>query len=277
MTRPNPRREAAPDALTGRLCEPVPKRPPLKPARVGLKSTAPDHRQVNEKDIKTPAPPLSADCGPSLYKGVPHAVGFIPMPGRGGARNRADRVSEAISVTAARGIVEAVTHAVQTGVPFNRWVTIHWDAARVADDLKAKERFLKLAGDWVRSQGGATAYVWVRENGPDKGRHVHILMHLPPDLADPFNRCQRGWLQACGASWRKGVILSRPIGLSLCHALSGGADYERNLTKTLGYALKGASQQAREALGIIECEPGGLVVGKRCGVSVNIGPAARAG
>jgi hypothetical protein len=199
------------------------------------------------------------------------------MPGRGGARNRADRVTEAISETMARGILEAGEFAVGLGLPFNRMVNIHWEAAGVADDLKATGRFLTLAGDWVRRQGGAMAYVWVRETGPGKGRHVHILMHLPPDLANGFNRCRCRFLKACGARPKAGVILSRPIGRSLHHALTGGADYEANRTGALDYVLKGADHRAREALGIIECEPGGLVVGKRCGVSVNIGPAARAG
>lgn len=82
-------------------------------------------------------------------------------------------------------------------------------------------------------------------------------------------------MKACGAKPKAGVFLSRPIGRSLHHALSGGADYEANLTGALDYLLKGADHRAREALGIMQCEPGGLVVGKRCAASVNIGPAAR--
>ena len=218
--------------------------------------------------LRTPEPSI-------LYRGVPRAAGFIPMPGRGGARNRADRSSEALSLSMARGLIEATGFAVCAGLPFNRMVTIHWEAARVADDLKATGRFLKLARDWVRCHGGVMAFLWVRENGPVKGRHVHILMHLPPDLARAFNRCQRRWLRACGAIWRAGVLLSRPVGRSLSHAMTGGADYEANLTDALGYLLKGADGPARKALRIRRCESGGEVVGKRCGVSQNIGPAAR--
>jgi hypothetical protein len=54
-----------------------------------------------------------------------------------------------------------------------------------------------------------------------------------------------------------------------------GQSYEANLAETLDYVLKGADDAARERLGIRRKEPGGDVVGKRCGVSQNIGPDAR--
>ncbi len=38
-------------------------------------------------------------------------------------------------------------------MPFNRFTTVHWQAAGVADGLKATGRFLKLLGDWLRSNG----------------------------------------------------------------------------------------------------------------------------
>jgi hypothetical protein len=48
-----------------------------------------------------------------------------------------------------------------------------------------------------------------------------------------------------------------------------------DFTETLDYVLKGADDAARERLGIRREEPGGVIVGKRCGVSQNIGPEAR--
>ena len=270
-------RDGAPEAPSGRWCEPVPNRPPLKLARYGSETAALACQHANETKREKPIRPAAAAGAPLLYMGVPHAAGFTPMPERGGARNRADRSSDALSPSMARGLIEATGFAVRSGLPFNRMVTIHWEAGRVEDDLKATARFLKLAGDWVRRQGGVLAFLWVRENGPGKGRHVHILMHLPPDLARAFNRCQRRWLRACGAIWRAGVLLSRPVARSLSHALTGGPDYDANLAEALGYLLKGADGPAREAFGIRRREAGGSVVGKRCGVSVNIGPGMRAG
>jgi hypothetical protein len=48
-----------------------------------------------------------------------------------------------------------------------------------------------------------------------------------------------------------------------------------NLAVALGYVLKGASAEAAERFGMDRLEPGGLVIGKRCGTSQNIGKAAR--
>jgi hypothetical protein len=275
LARQTPSPEAARPALTGGLYKSVRKRPLLKPAQSGAESTALNHRQGNETKRISAVAPFAAGEPPFLYRGAPHAVGFIPMPGRGGARNRAWRTTEALSEASARNLIEATCFAVHVDLPFNRMVTIHWDAARVADDLEATGLFLKLASDWLRRHGGKTAFVWVRENGPGKGRHVHILMHLPPDLAREFNRHQRRWLQSCGAEWRAKVLLSRPVGRSLRQALSGGADYEGNLSEALQYVLKGVDHRARETLGIERSEPGGQVVGKRCGVSMNIGRETR--
>jgi hypothetical protein len=130
----------------------------------------------------------------------------------------------------------------------------------------------------MRSRGVKTAFVWVRENGPGKGAHVHILLHLPPGLSDPFNRRQRGWLKACGGVWKKGVLKSRPIGRDLRHFAGQGparVTYEANLKAVVGYVLKGADEVTRQALQIQRVEPGGVIVGKRCGASQNIGPDAR--
>lgn len=218
-------------------------------------------------------PPHGAACqnAPYLYKSLPHGRAFKPLPGRGGARNLASRRTTTLSEADARKIMEATERAVGAGLPFNRFVTLHWEKAGVGDGLSATGRYLKLAGDWARSRGGRLAWVWVREGGWAKGEHVHILMHLAPNLAAGFNRRQRGWLKACGAAWRRGVLRTRPIGYSLAHALNGGDDYTANLRETLDYILKGVSAATGERLGIRRCEPSGELVGKRAGISQNIG------
>ena len=183
-----------------------------------------------------------------------------------------------MSLAAAVGLIDAAAFALAAGLGLNRFVTLHWAAGGVTDDLAAVARWLKLAGDWIRSCGGRFAYIWIRESGPDKGAHVHILLHLPPDLAAGFDRRQRGWQTASGARWKAGVRYSRPIGRNLRHYALGeidGQSYEANLGETLDYVLKGADLAARERLGIRRNEPGGVIVGKRCSVSQNIGPEAR--
>lgn len=51
--------------------------------------------------------------------------------------------------------------------------------------------------------------------------------------------------------------------------------YTVNLNATLAYVLKGASREAAERFGLERIEPGGCVIGKRCGTSQNIGAKAR--
>jgi len=197
---------------------------------------------------------------------------------RGGARNRADRRTLTIPTDGALNVHAAAWFAREIGLALNRHTTIHWERAGVADPLGATLRFLELASAWVRSRGEAFACVWVRETGPGKGEHVHILMRVPPVLADDFKRRQRGWLKACGAAWRAGVVRSERIGYSLRHADQGGyagETYAANLREVLDYVLKGAGRVARERLGLRRCEPGGVITGKRCGVSQNIGSSAR--
>lgn len=175
--------------------------------------------------------------------------------------------------------LHAAAHfAPKAGVPFNLFKTIHWQKAGVSDPLAATGRFLKLASDWIRSKGGTSAYVWVREAGDEKGEHVHILLHVPPALAPGLARRQRGWLQACGAEWRRGVIYTERIGQSLRHATAGqvsGEDYLAHLEEVVGYVLKGGEPGALEALGLERRETTGALVGKRAGASQNLGPSAR--
>jgi hypothetical protein len=197
---------------------------------------------------------------------------------KGGARNKANRRSLVIALRGAVNVHEATWFALAIGLGFNRFTTIHWERGRVEDGYFATMRFLQLASAWVRSQGGEWAFVWVRENGPKKGEHVHILMRIPPALAKGFRRRQAGWIKACGAVRNEGVTHSVPIGWSLANADQTGyarEHYERNLAEVLDYVLKGAGKDARGKLGLRRREPSGVIVGKRCGTSQNIGEMAR--
>lgn len=213
-------------------------------------------------------------CRSYPYRVVTYGPAYTPLPGRGGARNPADRLTTVVSNHDAGKLIEANARALQSGLPFNRFTTVHWESAGVQDDLKATRRLLKSITDWVRTQGRQTGFVWVRENGHGKGAHVHILLHLPPDLVVAFNARQRGWLKACGAKWRRGALKTRSMGRTYQQALGGGPGYLANLAETVDYVLKGADHRTRERFGIRRSEPGGTVVGKRCGVSQNPGPTA---
>jgi hypothetical protein len=251
-------------------CHPVQRRPTLKLAIERHPQTTENTGQLLEAaNDYSPTPPPCAGVL-SLYECGPCRP-FTPIAGKGGARNRASRRSIALSEADTCKVLEAARRAIAIGLPFNRFITIHWERAGVTDPLGATGRYLKQAGDWIRVNGGRFAWAWVREGGDDKGQHVHILAHVSPGLTTGYNGRQRGWLRACGAAWRKGVILTHPVGWSAHHALGGGDDYAANLAGVLDYVLKGADHRARQVHGVKTSKPGGVVIGKRAGRSQNLG------
>ncbi|MBV1900105.1 MAG: hypothetical protein KUG56_00370 [Kordiimonadaceae bacterium] len=195
------------------------------------------------------------------------------------ARNSKDRYSQFINKQAASNLIEAALFASSIGQPLNRFTTIHWEAGGVqTNSPDATGRLLKLARDWLRLKGVEFAHLWVREGGLGIGHHSHILMHLPPYIARQFAAKQRAWLKVCGINFAKGVICSKPIGRSLSHAsrnIQYGEYYEDHLMRVVAYLLKGADGEAQRLVGLRYAEPCGLIVGKRCSTSQNIGRAAR--
>ena len=173
-------------------------------------------------------------------------------------------------------LIAASRHAATIGLPLNRFVTINWESAGVADGVRATGRFLKQAQDWVRRLGHRLAYVWVQERGRRVGQHVHILLHVPPGCVRRFGQLQRGWLRTSGAILSKGIVKTRPVGRDYAAALraeNGG--YLRDLARVLRYVLKQSSRRPGPAAHPWATS-GSFVLGKRCSTSENIGSAARA-
>lgn len=229
------------------------------------------------------APPVSQLArGLQLYHAyISNGISPPAPQARRMARQRLsrDRVSHSLSESQAQNIIDAAHFAATMAKPLNRFTTIHWQQAGVTTNIQgATLRFLKLAADWLRLRGETLAYIWVRESGDGKGEHVHILLHVPPYLGRAFSSRQRGWLKACGASFSKGMIFSRPVGRSLSHAFVGiryGEPYQDHLDAALNYVLKSTSPHAHARLGLPKHEPSGVIIGKRCSTSQNIGRAAR--
>ena len=130
-------------------------------------------------------------------------------------RNSRTRKSHHISTAAAANIMEAAYYAQEIGIPFNRFITIHWEKAGVKENSpNATSRFLKLASDFLSIRGQRLAYAWVRETGQTKGHHAHVLLYVPVLYVREFSRRQRGWVKLCGGVCYKGVIKTKPIGRS---------------------------------------------------------------
>lgn len=172
----------------------------------------------------------------------------------------------------------AAVYADTIGLPFNRMTTINWEQGGVSDVVGATGRFIKLMRDWLRVNGGRFACMWVQERGPVTGAHVHLLMHVPPTLTRKTSHRHRGWLKACGLTYRKGMMKTSRIGASYKACLASGPSREAylgNLATVVDYVLKDASPCVRQRLGIKAKGNCGHVYGKRCGTSQNIGKLAQ--
>jgi hypothetical protein len=197
---------------------------------------------------------------------------------KGGPRNRADRESHALTGVHIANLTAAEAHARKIGLPFTRMLTIHWQAAGVplAGMAKATGRFVDLMAKALARHGSRTAWLWTHEAGDGKGGHCHLLAHVPAHLVSTVTRLQCGWLRRItGQAYRARVIRSKPIGGRLGLETGNPDLHAINLEAALGYVLKGASPEAAACLGLARLEPGGRVIGKRCGTSQNIGAKAR--
>ncbi len=202
--------------------------------------------------------------------------GSIPVRSSwGGARNRRDRTSLNLTRKQCEGLIAAADFAERTGLAFNRHWTVHYESAGVAeiDAPVFIGNLLKLVRDYATRKLGVFTAVWVRENGEGKGGHVHILMHLPP------GRTLRGrtskWVRLAGGTSRAKVSKVVSIGGAMISADMRSEHYRHNLATVLAYVLKGADREAGEAIALPRSGEGGLIIGKRCGWSQNIGESAR--
>jgi hypothetical protein len=188
-------------------------------------------------------------------------------PSWGGARNRADRVSLRLPLSKAQAIIGAAYRAIGLGLPFNRFVTVHWTRAGIDDEQAAwaTGRLVKLASDWAMHKGVRIAWAWVRENDSgdgSKGSHVHMLIHCPAALH--IGRMWRRWIRRItGRPYVARVIKSARIGGTLNTYRSAPALYRHNLDAVLAYVCKGVHSADGVALGLPRTEPGGRIIGKR--------------
>jgi len=141
---------------------------------------------------------------------------------------------------------------------------------------KATGRFTDLMAKALARHGSGTAWLWAHENCGPKGGHCHLLAHVPADLVPVVTGLQRGWLRLItGQPYRARVIHSKPIGGRLGLERGNPDLHTINLAAALAYVLKGASPEAASQFALERLEPGGRVIGKRCGTSQNIGAKAR--
>lgn len=202
---------------------------------------------------------------------------------RGGARN--SRLRESIALTGAQAVnlIEAAHHATAIGLPFTRMMTVHWQAAGVPLEgmAAATGRFTDLltkalARHGKRLSGSKTAWLWVHENGDGKGWHCHLLVHIPVELLPMVQKQRRRWLRLItGTPFKARVVKTDALGRRLGLETANPELLAANVEGALEYLLKGVAPDALIAASLKRLEPGGRIIGKRCGTSQNIGRKAR--
>lgn len=250
------------------------------------------HRRTTFGEVSiAPLQPQSPANPPIVQSGTALAINYLTSgvaalsacnTGRGGARNRADRESHELTAAQIGNLKAAECHAAKLGLPFTRMISIHWQAAGVplAGMVKATGRFTDLMAKALARHGSGTAWLWTHENAPgtghDKGGHCHLLTYVPTNLVPVVTALQRGWLRRITRQpYRARVIHSKPIGGRLGLEAGNPDLHAINLEAALAYVLKGASPEAASQFALGRLEPGGRVIGKRCGTSQNIGAKAR--
>lgn len=219
----------------------------------------------------------SAEIGTALanYSDTPSCDLAQPSEGRkrtwGGARNRADRVSHALSDRDVAKLIAAAECAFATGRIFQRHWTVHYGKAGIlpSDGARFVGSLIDKLSKQSKREGGCLTAIWVRECASDKGEHVHILMHLPAGMS-LRNRTRR-WIVAAGGTYQDGVSKVKPVGGRIAKVgSSSNARQRENAENVLSYLLKSAGAETCAQLGLTRAGRGGRIVGKRCGVTNNL-------
>jgi hypothetical protein len=178
-----------------------------------------------------------------------------------------------VTLRQSSNLMEALAFARKIGTPLNTHATIHWIGTKAGDDpdgrrsAKVREGFDK----WLLRHGvpGGLTAVWVRERllgGSGGVDHDHMLFHL----AHAF---------MCG---RKHVEVVRSLERLIDrHGDGNFADFTLKLTFPPNpdglYLLKGGGPDVWRKFGVPTMwrASQGVIIGKRCGVTENVGLAAR--
>ncbi len=189
----------------------------------------------------------------------------------GGARNFKFRTSEHLDLEQCRRLIRAFNNSEKLDLPFNRHWTVHYEKAGVSEQNATKfiGRLLKLVREYAGRHKKRFACIWVREGGVAYGNHVHILMHLDPELS--LRGRTRKWIRVAGGISKRNVSEVRSVGGSLIGVAQHSKHHEVNRHAVLSYLLKCANGEAGRELGLTRYGVTAKVTGKRCGYSQNLG------
>ena len=178
--------------------------------------------------------------------------------------------SKYITLAQATNIIEAVDFAKLIGLPLVAHLTIHWAYTDVGDDPEGK-LFAKVReglDKWLKRHGIMFTGAWCIERmsrGQAEAVHCHLLFHLP------FEYRTKRKLQVEAAIYRlikrhgKGYWAEQVIDLRI-HDNPDGK-----------YLIKGGGPKVWKLFRLRKEHRRlqGIIHGKRCGTTQNLGPAAR--
>lgn len=192
---------------------------------------------------------------------TPRAVDATARPRllkRGGRRDRG-RERDRLTERECRDLIAAAHKAWGAGRPFNRFVTLAWVNAGIGQDAVAVRHataaWLKLARDWLGARGHRPlVWAWAMEDGANRGGlHIHLLMHVPNNLAPLFSPMPRRWVKQLtpGGRYVPGTLDTkkfRPTDPSGSEAAR--VAYAGELNARLHYMLKAAPRVLEGKLGV---------------------------
>ena len=186
--------------------------------------------------------------------------------------NTGTRTTEFISKRQAQNLLDAAVFAYEQDRSLNLTISVNLTKAGICGEARHfMQQFLKNMTDWLGRKTDGPHYLWVLENPPQRGLHVHIMVHWPGKHRDGLGKRLRKWLKRAGGRYRARVLdyqnLRQP-------GDPDGTGYGPNFVR---YLLKGVDPASRRIYGQnLECEFQGVIKGKRSGTSESIGKAARA-
>ena len=223
-------------------------------------------QEPNFGDNKGRAPAIGPD--PLLSSLVTHTAQPDQQPKH--RRRYRPGGTKYITVPQATNIIEAVEYAKSIGLPLVAHLTIHWAYTDVGDDSDGKlfAKFREGLDKWLRRQGMVFAAAWTRERmsrGQADVVHCHLLFHLPVEY------CTKRKSQIEAAIYRlikhhgRGYWAEQVIDLRI-HDNPDGK-----------YLIKGGGPKVWRLFRLRKehCRLQGIIHGKRCGTTQNIGPVAR--
>jgi len=175
-------------------------------------------------------------------------------------------------------MLQAASFAEKIGVDLNCHVTVDFPAGIDETAIpKLIAAALKAWKQWVRRQtsgSGITAYIWARERRADQASHVHLVLHVPPELRGRVTASRFTAFFPDEGGLRQLIIddnAARNSGTPVLvqHNTSHQPRFVR-------YIAKGLERTAyAEFPEIDRPSPQGRITGKRFGISENIGQIER--